>query len=59
MDNTAIHRCRNVKDFIETPNVRLITRKIPAYSQNRIWINGAELSRIARFLPCHYELTEK
>ena len=31
-DNITIHRSRIVKDFLETHNDRLITRRIPAYS---------------------------
>ncbi|MGP6238994.1 transposase [Cuniculiplasma sp. SKW4] len=54
-DNITIHRSRTVKNFLETHNDRLITRRIPAYSHDLnpdeyVW-NAMKYPELPNFCP--------
>ena len=54
-DNITIHRSRIVKDYLETNNDRLITRRIPAYSPELnpdefVW-NALKYQELPNFCP--------
>lgn len=56
-DNITIHRSRIMKDYLETNNDRLITRRIPAYSpelnpDEYVW-NALKYQGLANFCPAN------